>query len=200
MAASFPGFVSDVHAGIALDAWLARTASEGARPILCAVARWAPPAAAVRNTLSRPEAGPLLAGYRVGFVDLDERGRDLDDLGLDVRSVPVLRAWDPAEGFLAPELTGDAWGADSPENITAAVRAWLAKIPPLAAPPVPRGRAAWAILAVLVGLALLIGGAVLRVRADDQAAQQERSERIKREVGDSVRKALEESRRRAPPP
>ena len=196
-----PLHVTDLVAGASLAERLRSEAAAGGRVIVVLSAKWAPPCKALRRALDDPKAAAILAGARVVVADIDQCGKELEGLGLQTRSVPELRAWDPAAGALVPHLSGSAWGADTPENIAAALAKWLPQLPPL---PQPKGsQKALAIVAVIVGLTALIAGAIWQVtsqqKADRAQANEELRQRVEKDVAESVRKAMEKKREEAQP-
>ncbi len=195
-----PVKLTELAAGTPLAEALKALVSPGVRVVVVLSARWAPPCKALKDAVQAPSLAGPLAGCHLVFVDIDLFGKELEPLGFTPRGVPELYGWSPETGPQRPALSGNAWGKDTAENIATAVVGWLPQLP---APPQPlpsRSQRTLAILGVLLGLALLVAGAVWQVSSQEKERQdqvmEEVGERARKHAAESIQKALEQARQK----
>lgn len=117
--------VVHLHAGSPLAEQLrlhANTAeSRGLRPFFEAGAIWCPPSRLFGEALTDPRMEAALAGVYLIRADVDEFGGDPKLNELRVISVPVFFELDADGQATGRSMTGDAWGADTIDNMSAAI-------------------------------------------------------------------------------
>lgn len=117
--------VVELHRGQPLAEQLrvhANTAeARGLRPILEVGATWCPPSKMFGNALTDPRIHAALAGVYLIRVDSDEFDGDSKLSELRVMSVPVFYELDADGQATGHSITGAAWGADTIENMAAAL-------------------------------------------------------------------------------
>jgi thiol:disulfide interchange protein len=128
--ASAPSVIVHLHAGESLAEQLrahANTAeSQRLRPFVEFGAVWCPPSKLFGQALSDPRMEAALAGVYLIRVDTDEFGNDALLTDLRVMAVPAFYELDADGRPTGRKMTGDAWGADTIENMSAAMARFCA--------------------------------------------------------------------------
>jgi hypothetical protein len=96
------------------------------RPFLEVGAIWCPPSRLFGEALADPRMHAALAGVYLIRVDMDEFDKDPKLRELGVTSVPVFYELDAAGQATGRSMTGAAWGADTIENMSAALARFCA--------------------------------------------------------------------------
>jgi hypothetical protein len=96
------------------------------RPVLEVGAVWCPPSRLFGEALADPRMHAALAGVYLIRVDMDEFDGDPKLRELGVTSVPVFFELDAAGQATGHSMTGAAWGADTIENMSAALAKFCA--------------------------------------------------------------------------
>jgi hypothetical protein len=96
------------------------------RPFMEAGAMWCPPSRMFGEALSDPRMEAALAGVYLIRVDVDDVGSDPFLTELRVMAVPAFYELDADGHPTGRKMTGDAWGADTIENMSAAMAKFCA--------------------------------------------------------------------------
>ncbi len=100
--------------------------SQGLRPVFELGAIWCPPSKLFGDSLADPRMEAALAGVYLIRADMDEFSGDPLLRKLGVTSVPVFFELDAHGHSTGRSMTGAAWGADTIENMSAAMAKFCA--------------------------------------------------------------------------
>jgi hypothetical protein len=124
---SWSTWASDLQAvGGQLAKEVAQAKSSGKRVLIFTVESWSPGSVAFRKFGKHPLGQELLRGYHVVEVNSGHMNQ-LVTMGFKGHSVPQIWLLEKDGNYLGKTTTGALWGADTPENIYAAMTEWLAK-------------------------------------------------------------------------
>ncbi len=102
-------------------------AREGLRPFVYFFADWCPPCRMLRQSLTHPLMVEAFRGTYVVQLKIDDWELQATAAGLDVSAVPVFFRLDPT-GRSGDMVSGDAWGANTPENMSGPLGAFFRKV------------------------------------------------------------------------
>jgi hypothetical protein len=122
--------VVELRPGASLDEQLRRHAGlaegSGLRPVFEVGAVWCPPSKLFGDVLADPRMTRALAGIYLIRADMDVFGGDPKLGELRVSAVPVFFELDADGQATGRSMTGAAWGADTVENMSAALAKFCA--------------------------------------------------------------------------
>lgn len=100
-----------------LEQWSARAIASGRVPCVYLTAGWCPPSVKLEKSLTDPLLQRALRGVDAATLDIDAWGDQLVEAGFPARTVPVFFAVDERGHAIGPNITGGAWGENTPENM-----------------------------------------------------------------------------------
>lgn len=194
-----------------LAAWQRRATAAGRVPCVYLRASWCGANVKLERSLDDPRMQRALREVEVATCDVDAWGDALSAAGFAVRSVPVFFILDASGRSTGASINGGAWKEDVPENMAPPLEAFFDRAraarpvaapppaapvyaPPAASTPSPAPRSRLMGVALVIGSLLLIGVAAwMKVSQDDAQRREDNSERIRKEVEESVQNSLRES-------
>lgn len=187
--------------GPQLAAWHDRAVARGRVPCLYLTARWCPPNRAIEGSLTDPLMQKALRQTELATCDLDAWLDGLTAEGIPAKSIPAFFLLGPGGKVTGAPLTGAAWGENTPDNIAPPLESFLDKgraslASPKAAPPAATAQASGGskllgVLMLVGALLLLVLGAWLKVRSDEQSKRDAQSERIREDARRSIQQGLQ---------
>lgn len=194
--------------GQQLSAWHDRAVSRGRVPCLYLTARWCPPNRAIEGSLTDPLMQKALRQTELATCDLDAWMDGLTAEGIPAKSIPAFFLLGPGGKVTGAPLTGAAWGENTPANMAPPLESFLDKgraslappagspaannpAPPAATAPASGGSKLLGVLMLVGALLLLVLGAWLKVRSDEQSKRDAQSERIREDVRRSLQQGLQ---------
>jgi len=109
-----------------LQAHATQAHARGLRPVFEVGAIWCPPSKLFGDALDHPHMQTALANVYLIRADMDAFGHDPLLRELNVVSVPVFFELDGEGRTTGRSITGAAWGADTIDNMSAALAKFLA--------------------------------------------------------------------------
>ena len=103
--------------------------SRGRTVVLQTYVRWSPACAAVAAALPDKRMQRALANVTLVRVDVDEYDSELDKMKIETTTAPWFYKLD-AKGNPTDAISGDAWGADVPENMAPVLRKFVHRSTP----------------------------------------------------------------------
>lgn len=198
-----------------LIAWHRRADAAGRVACVYLRANWCGANVKLERSLVDPQMQQALRGVDAAVLDVDVWVDALADAGLSPRVVPIFYPIGADGRPTGPSITGGAWKDDIPENMAPPLAAFFERAradrpappapvastsPPFAAysPPLPPARVPSRVGAIfmLIGALLLIAFAAwLKVRQDDDQRREQQSERIQKDVSESIQRSLREQKK-----
>lgn len=214
---SFEGadFAFETVALASLPEFAKRAIAAGRVPCAYLRASWCPANVKLERSLGDPRMGEALREVAVAVFDVDDGVDELIAAGLDGRSVPVFFLLGADGKPTGANISGAAWGENTPENmgpplgrffdkargerrVVAAPGSRGAYAAPVAAPGAAGERSARSrlgtVLLVVLALGAIAAGAWWRVSTEEASRKEqdevEQRERIRKDVDASIKSAL----------
>lgn len=216
---SFEGadFAFETVSLASLPEFAKRAIAAGRVPCAYLRASWCPANVKLKRSLGDPRMGEALREVAVAVFDVDAGVDELIAAGLDGRSVPVFFLLGADGKPTGANISGAAWGENTPENMgpplgrffdkargermerrVAAPGSRGAYAAPVAAPGAAGERSARSrlgtVLLVALALGAIVAGAWWRVSTEEASRKEqdevEQRERIRRDVDASIKSAL----------
>lgn len=206
-----PDFSFETTSLEALADWATRALAAGRVPCVYLRASWCPPNVKIERSLGDPRMARALREVAAATLDIDTCGAQLQEAGFDGRSVPVFFLIDAQGRPTGAQITGAAWGENTPENMAPPLgrffdgpRGEVRLAPRAAAYAAPAAVAAaseparsriGALLLVVLSLGLIGFAAWLKVSSEEadrkEKAEADQKARIGKAVDASIQQALQ---------
>lgn len=213
-----PDFSFETTSLEALADWATRAIAAGRVPCVYLRASWCPPNVKIERSLGDPRMARALREVAAATLDIDTCGAQLQEAGFDGRSVPVFFLIDAQGRPTGAQITGAAWGENTPENMAPPLERFFDAArearpavtrapasPGAYAPPVAQaaqaaqpagspGTSRLAAVLIVAGSLALIGFAAWLKVSSDEADQREKADAEMRErIGKDVDAAIQRS-------
>jgi len=210
---SFEGadFAFETVSLASLPEFATRAIAAGRVPCAYLRASWCPANVKLERSLGDPRMGEALREVAVAVFDVDDGVDELIAAGLDGRSVPVFFLLGADGKPTGANISGAAWGENTPENMgpplgrffdkargerraVAAPGSRGAYAPPVAAGERSGRSRLGTVLLVALALGAIVAGAWWRVSTEEASRKEqdevEQRERIRKDVDASIKSAL----------
>lgn len=191
-----------------LTGWYRKATAAGRVPCVYLTAAWCPPSVLLEKSLGDPKMQHALREVDAATFNIDDWSGPLQAAGFAAHSVPIFFILDEHGKPVGRPITGAAWGENTADNMAPPLARFFdaardSRPPRPAPPPPPAAKSKLPGVLLLVGaLALLVLGAWLKVSSEEQdnkeAFEREQSERIRRDVQESIQRSLRDQAAKQP--